>query len=145
MMYICPKCKGTLVALSCEKCGVTYPLMDGIPCFLPGPAGDERYAVRDLYDDIYSHHEDVWAEQGRSEVFISFFAGLVRSLSHATLLEVGCGKGRLLAALPGQHKFGVDPSIHALARAKKRSGASFAVASAEELPFPTHAFDIVVS
>jgi SAM-dependent methyltransferase len=139
-MYVCPKCKGTLVELFCERCGLKYPLTDGIPCFLPGPT-----VVRDLYDDIYSHHENVWAEQGRSQEFIAFFTELVRSLSQGSLLEVGCGEGMLLSALSAQRKFGIDPSIHALVRAKKRSAANCAVARAEELPFPAHAFDVVVS
>jgi SAM-dependent methyltransferase len=144
-MYVCPQCKGTLVALACERCGLTYPAVEGIPCFLQGPSGDQRGFVRDVYDDIYSHHEDVWADQGRSQEFLVFFSGLVQSLSHGSLLEVGCGEGKLLAALPGEHKFGIDPSIHALLRAQARSAASCSVALAEQLPFPADAFDVVVS
>jgi SAM-dependent methyltransferase len=98
-----------------------------------------------VYDDIYSHHENVWADQGRSENFIRYFSDLVAALPHEAILEVGCGEGTLLAALPGKQKFGIDPSIHALGRATKRSATSCAVALAEELPFPAKAFDAVVS
>ena len=144
-MYVCPRCQGTLLAFACSKCGAQYPSINGIPSFLQGPSADERQFVRDVYDDIYSHHENVWADQGRSEKFIGFFSDLVASLPHGSLLEVGCGEGTLLAALPGEHKFGIDPSIHALERAAKRSAASCAVALAEDLPFPANAFDMVVS
>jgi len=43
-MYVCPKCKTKLTELSCERCGVTYPSMQGIPCLLaprPGEAGEQ--------------------------------------------------------------------------------------------------------
>jgi SAM-dependent methyltransferase len=144
-MYVCPQCKGPLVALACERCELTYPEVDGIPCFVQGASGDQSAFVRDVYDDIYSHHEDVWADQGRSQEFMTFLSALVQPLLHGSLLEVGCGEGKLLAALPGEHKFGIDPSIHALLRAKRSSTASCAVALAEDLPFPTSAFDVVVS
>jgi SAM-dependent methyltransferase len=144
-MYVCPRCKGTLRAFTCDQCGAQYPVINGIPSFLQGPSAGDRQFVRDVYDDIYSHHEDVWADQGRSENFIRYFSGLVAALPHEAILEVGCGEGILLAALPGLQKFGIDPSIHALQRASKRSAANCAVALAEELPFPAQAFDTVVS
>jgi len=117
----------------------------GIPCFLRVPSASQSGFIRDVYDDIYSHHEDVWADQGRSGEFMAFFSGLVQSLSHRTVLEVGCGEGKLLATLPGEQKFGIDPSNHALLRANRRSAASCAVALAEDLPFPANVFDVVVA
>jgi SAM-dependent methyltransferase len=144
-MYVCPRCKGTLLAFTCNQCGAKYPLINGIPSFLQGPSVDARQFVRDVYDDIYSHHENVWAYQGRSATFMRFFSDLVAALPHGQLLEVGCGEGTLLAALPGEHKFGIDPSIHALERAAKQSAANCAVALAENLPFPSRSFDVVVS
>jgi SAM-dependent methyltransferase len=144
-MYVCPRCKGTLRAFTCDKCGAQYPVINGIPSFLQGPSAGDRQFVRDVYDDIYSHHENVWADQGRSETFIRYFSDLVAALPHGAILEVGCGEGTLLAALPGEQKFGIDPSIHALERATKRSAAHCAVALAEDLPFAAKAFDVVVS
>jgi ubiquinone/menaquinone biosynthesis C-methylase UbiE len=47
--------------------------------------------------------------------------------------------------LPGTQKFGIDPSIHALRRASKRSNANCAIARCEQLPFPAGAFDVVVA
>jgi ubiquinone/menaquinone biosynthesis C-methylase UbiE len=51
----------------------------------------------------------------------------------------------LLAALKGAAKFGVDPSVHALQRARQRSGAACAIARAEELPFPSECFDLIAA
>jgi SAM-dependent methyltransferase len=144
-MYVCPHCKGVLVAFACSKCQRRYALTNGIPSFVSHSGGEQRELVPAIYDDIYSHHENVWADQGRSQDFMAFFGALTRSVPHQSLLEVGCGEGALLAALPGETKFGIDPSIHALERAARRSTASHAVALAEELPFPEAAFDVVVS
>src|ERR1700733_8816187 len=98
IMYVCPHCKGPLVAFACNKCEAQYPLTNGIPAFVPDVNGDRRQFVRAVYDDIYSHHENVWADQGRSQDFIAFFCDLARSVPHEKLLEVGCGEGALLAA-----------------------------------------------
>jgi SAM-dependent methyltransferase len=87
----------------------------------------------------------VWIDQGRSERFQSYFGELVQSFSTDRVLELGCGEGTLLAALNATHKYGIDPSIHALVRARRRSAAECAVARAEELPFPTGSFDLVIA
>jgi ubiquinone/menaquinone biosynthesis C-methylase UbiE len=144
-MYVCPKCKTKLTELSCERCGVTYPSMQEIPCLLaprPGEAGEQ---LRRIYDDIYRHHEDVWIDQGRSDKFQTYFAELAGSLSTDRVLELGCGEGTVLAALAATHKYGIDPSIHALVRARNKSNADCAVARAEELPFPSASLDLVVA
>jgi malonyl-CoA O-methyltransferase len=64
-------------------------------------------------------------------------------------LDVGCGTGRLLAALagrPGLRAAGVDlaPGMCAAARAAA-PGAGVAAADAEALPFRAGAFDVVLS
>ena len=142
-MYACPKCKMQLTERLCERCGVTYPLVHGIPCFIVARPGDSGEELRRTYDDIYRNHEDVWIDQGRSEQFQTYFANLVGQTDR--ILELGCGEGTLLAALAGTHKYGIDPSIHALIRARRRSAAECALARAEELPFPSGSFDIVIA
>lgn len=144
-MYACPKCKIPVVNLTCKQCGVTYPILQEIPCFLVAQPGDSGEQLRRTYDDIYRHHEDVWIDQGRSDEFQSYFGDLARSLSSGRILELGCGEGTLLAVLTATEKYGIDPSIHALVRARKRSAAECAVARAEELPFPSGSFDLVVA
>ena len=144
-MYVCPKCKMKLIGLACEQCAVTYPTLHGIPCLLAARPGDEGEKLRQIYDDIYRHHEDVWIDQGRSNQFQTYFSKLAGSLSTDRVLELGCGEGFVLAALAATHKHGIDPSVHALVRARNRSLADCAVARAEELPFPSASFDLVVS
>jgi SAM-dependent methyltransferase len=122
---------------------VSYPVVGEIPCFLTAAAGRQRIA--DTYDEIYRHHADVWVDQGRSDAFRSYFAGLARTLAPQRVLEVGCGEGALLAVLPGTSRLGVDPSVEALVRARARTAAQCAVARAEELPFADATFELVVS
>jgi SAM-dependent methyltransferase len=112
---------------------------------MTGNLEPSNQAIRDIYDDIYLHHEDVWIDQGRAGDFQRYFSGLIGSLRHERLLEIGCGEGNLLATLPGTQKFGIDPSIQALRRARGRSSADCAVARCEQLPFPSGAFDVVVA
>jgi ubiquinone/menaquinone biosynthesis C-methylase UbiE len=142
-MYACPKCKTKLIELRCDRCGVTYPTVHEIPCFIVAGPGDGGEELRRTYDDIYRHHEDVWIDQGRSEQFQSYFAKLIGPANR--VLELGCGEGTLLAAVASAHKYGIDPSIHALVRARRRSSADCAVARAEELPFQTASFDVVIA
>lgn len=145
VMYVCPKCKGELRDLRCDHCAVRYPMLGGIPCFLDGGAAASDKKLREVYDDIYRHHTDVWLDQGRSTEFQQYFGNLVRAVDHQRILELGCGEGNLLAALPGMHKFGIDPSVQALRRARQRCSAEWAVARCEQLPFPAEAFDVVVA
>jgi ubiquinone/menaquinone biosynthesis C-methylase UbiE len=142
-MYVCPHCKGPLAEFVCQRCKLTFPVLEEIPCFLLDSAGQSR--VREIYDEIYTHHEDVWIDQGRSAAFQQWFADLAAALSGGPLLEIGCGEGILLAALRAATRDGIDPSVRALLRARKRSGARCAVARAEELPFPSESFELVVS
>lgn len=144
-MYACPKCKTPLTQLTCEQCKVTYPILQEIPCFLVARPGDSGEELRRIYDDIYRHHEDVWIDQGRSERFQYYFGDLARSFSTNRVLELGCGEGILLAGLTAAHKYGIDPSIHALIRARSKSASEYAVARAEELPFPSESFDLVIA
>jgi SAM-dependent methyltransferase len=144
-IYVCPSCKGPLDKLTCQACGASYTYIEeDIPCFLSDSPGDGGLSVRELYDDIYRHHEDVWVDQGRSEPFLRYLCDLAASYSRASVLEIGCGEGAQLALLTGSRKFGIDLSVHALVRARKRSSAACAVARAEELPFPAESIDLVV-
>jgi ubiquinone/menaquinone biosynthesis C-methylase UbiE len=144
-MYVCPKCKGELLDLRCHQCQITYPVADGIPCFMTDSLESTNLTIREVYDEIYLHYEDVWVDQGRAGSFQRYFSELIAPLKHDRLLEIGCGEGNLLAVLPGAEKFGIDPSVHALRRARRRSNANCAIARCEQLPFPSGAFDVVVA
>src|SRR2546428_905682 len=63
------------------------------------------------------------------------------------ILEVGCGTGRNLPRYPrGVRVAGVDPSLEALRRARRRApDVPLVCATAEALPFRGDSFDTVVS
>jgi SAM-dependent methyltransferase len=127
-------------------CGASYAaIAEDIPCFLSSSPGDSDARIRDIYDDIYRNHEDVWVDQGRSAPFLEYFSAVAASYSEGTVLEIGCGEGAQLATLAGSHKLGIDLSLHALLRARRRSRAACAIARAEELPFPASSIDLVVA
>lgn len=142
-MYVCPKCKSALVGFTCSACSSQYELYGDIPCFLGSDPASTDQRLRQVYEDIYAHHTDVWVDQGRSLAFQSYFAHLVGDVS--SVLEVGCGEGQLLAVISAPKKFGIDLSLHALRRARDRSSADCAIARCEQLPFPSGAFNAVVA
>jgi ubiquinone/menaquinone biosynthesis C-methylase UbiE len=61
-------------------------------------------------------------------------------------LDLGCGTGRNLPLLEGARVVGLDPSLDALRRARRRAaGIPLVQARAKALPFRDAAFDTVVS
>jgi SAM-dependent methyltransferase len=144
--YACPRCKAPLDRLVCEPCGASYAFVEeNIPCFLAAAPDDSANRLREIYDDIYRHHQDVWVDQGRSQPFLKYVSELAASYTTGNILEIGCGEGAQLAVLSARCKFGIDPSVHALRRARQRSSAACAVARAEELPFPAESLDLVLA
>lgn len=72
----------------------------------------------------------------------------IQKLQTGKILDVGCGNGNLFTLLPrGKYElFGIDFSENMIIEAKKNCGekASFSIADAENLPFKSNTFDIVV-
>lgn len=63
----------------------------------------------------------------------------------ASVLEVGCGTGELLAMIKAQSKTGIDLSADQISRARRRVGnADFLVADGETLEMPGRVFDYIV-
>jgi SAM-dependent methyltransferase len=144
--YACPTCKVPLQELSCRACGVRFKSRLGIPDFLPRDQGpDEAERICDTYDAIYAKHSDVWVDQGRGKEFRHYVARLVAGLHPVRVLEIGCGEGLMLAALPGIEKLGMDISHVALQRARALTDARCAIGIAEMLPYPSASVDAVVS
>ncbi len=66
--------------------------------------------------------------------------------AHGRALDLGCGTGRNLPLLDGARAVGLDPSLDALRRARRRAaGIPLVQARAEALPFRDAVFDTVVS
>src|SRR5271166_1154803 len=63
----------------------------------------------------------------------------------ASVLEVGCGAGELLAWIKAKSKTGIDLSEHQISRARRRvAEADFMVADGETLDMPGRLFDYVI-
>jgi ubiquinone/menaquinone biosynthesis C-methylase UbiE len=73
----------------------------------------------------------------------------VKNWAFTSVLDVGCGTGRLLAQLkrPRARLAGADISPQMISEAKKRLGknADLRVADSEKLPWKTERFDLVVT
>ena len=71
----------------------------------------------------------------------------VRAFKPERLLDLGCGEGRFCRLLSEDidSLVGLDPSPTLLARASELGGARFVLGHAEEVPFESSAFDMVVS
>jgi SAM-dependent methyltransferase len=145
-VFVCPDCRGGLRDRQCTACGRRFAEKGGIPVLLPSdPVLQSAADIGAVYDDIYEHRSKVWENQGRTDAFIGYFAGLVGRQPVGRLLEIGCGEGFLLAKLPARERVAIDLSAQALGRASGRVSAQCAVALAERLPFPDASFDAVCS
>lgn len=145
-IFECPQCRHPLAAPACATCGGAYVGDDGIPDLLGADAFAERCrGIGAYYDALYRSRTDVWREQGHTDAFTRYVAGLVEAAGAGRYLDVGCGEGFFLEAARGMDGYGVDLSREALARARRRSGATVALGSAERLPFAAGAFDVVTS
>lgn len=100
----------------------------------------ERYDIERYYER--AHPVVRWLERQR----LAALLGLAGFRAGEKVLEVGCGAGHVLEQFAGGARTGIDLSPGMLQRTRRRLGASVALtrASAERLPFPEGAFDVVV-
>ena len=103
-----------------------------------------RAAERFFRDSDYWRH---WSEVPDVTVDLGYALRAVRP-SDRSILDVPCGRGRLLAACagraPGARLFGVDVSREMAAEAARRApDARIQIASVYELPYRDRAFDTV--
>ncbi len=104
------------------------------------PAGDDAEMLR---------ARRAFLDRGHYTPVIDAVADAIEAAHPASLLESGCGEGTYLAAAAARaHSaaWGIDVAKPAVALAAKRhTGATFAVASAFDLPFDDHVFDVALS
>ena len=83
------------------------------------------------------------------EIEVSILKDALKNLSsdETSILEVGCGTGRLLIELfsAGYTVNGLDPSLHMLTQSKKKFQSDFVLGEAAYLPFQTNHYDFVYS
>jgi 2-polyprenyl-3-methyl-5-hydroxy-6-metoxy-1,4-benzoquinol methylase len=100
----------------------------------------ERYDIERYYER--AHPVVRWLEQRRLAALLR----LARPRPGDRVLEVGCGAGHVLERFAVASRTGIDLSPGMLARTRRRLGAGVTLsrASADRLPFPDAAFDVVV-
>src|SRR2546428_9703432 len=92
----CPACRSELrtegeAELICDACGASYPVVDGIPSFIPGPPGARP--SRHQLTILLSGH----TQQGRLDRLLSALHEELRSLEidhELMVLDTGATYGR---------------------------------------------------
>jgi SAM-dependent methyltransferase len=144
----CPACGGLLMGeeelarLRCDRCGVSYPVIDGIP----------RLAA-DAYVTSFGRQWNRYdvARDAEDESTFAVKTGIAPdSLAGLRVLDAGCGGGRytLLAARHGARVVGVDLSDaveKAAALCTGWPGVDILQADLLNLPLAEAAFDLVFS
>lgn len=160
---VCPSCHGALQleiaacdaqeieagTLRCSSCAITYPIVRGVPRFVPGDA----YVKNFSYQWNVHRTTQVDSLAGHQESRRSFFvktgfdeAGLKGKL----VLDVGCGTGRFaeIAAECGAEVIGIDLSFAVDAAYRnmgRRPGIHIVQADIFKLPFRPATFDVAYS
>lgn len=107
----------------------------------PAPLVAERLAaLENFYDD--PSLKPGWAAQGYHRLLAHYYN--LQIPADASVLEVGCGEGRLLARLHGRRRVGVDLSARMIRSARERvPDAEFHVQAGETLTLD-ETFDFIV-
>ena len=94
------------------------------------------------WDQINANSLQKWSAYYRRKI-IEAYSQLISPGAH--VLELGCGRGELLAGLKPELGVGVDFSVVAIDQAKRNHPSySFFLADVHELDIPPHTFDYVV-
>ncbi|NCN22249.1 methyltransferase domain-containing protein [Candidatus Falkowbacteria bacterium] len=162
----CPKrlCLGDLNQegdeLVCKLCGDKYPIHKGIPILFPNNHLSEDTHKRhwDLEGNAKSYakkYNNYLKKQGSSWGLYTHESELLAirkltkgiDLKDKTVLDLGCGNGRLLTEYSeAKTKIGLDASLHLLVAAKEREpNFWFVCAQLEDLPFKDAVADFSIS
>jgi len=167
--YVCPSCRSPLNAeierLSCECCGLNYPVANGIPDFIQEDLSTSThpilrsthwidrlariYETRLWYPIVYHLYGGLFIPSVSQEA--KMVTDMVDS-ENGLGLDVACGTGLFTRSIARRMRFvhGVDISIGMVRKAieyaedKKLQNIRFARARAERLPFRDSTFDGVI-
>lgn len=143
----CPGCNEQLPypapdTSRCLKCHHTFAWVDDI-LVLDNHRRDAHFPVEvhALLHEIVDHH--FWY-RAREQVIVSALQRDVGRLEGLRLLDVGCGTGRVLAALEeeGLSVCGLEVQLEGLRYARKRTNAPLICLDAIDMPF-VEQFDVV--
>ncbi|MBU0615967.1 MAG: class I SAM-dependent methyltransferase [Nanoarchaeota archaeon] len=94
------------------------------------------------YDDISSGYEELHKEEQLKKV--EEIKKHLKLEKTDKLLDVGCGTGLTTEPWDCQ-RYGIDPAPKLLERARQKDKIEFKLAPAEDIPYPDHHFDVVIS
>lgn len=148
--------------LRCADCGAEYSVEDGIPVLFPNekysPNIHKRYwdaekeakSYAEKYDRYLKNEGHPW----KLYTHISELRAIERlikrvkiNIKEKTLLDCGCGNGRLFSIFPEAGvKIGIDTSLYLLQATKKRNpGLWLVCGQLEDMPFKDCIADLSVS
>jgi SAM-dependent methyltransferase len=150
LLLRCPTCTGVLGAsLSCSRCGLRYPVVDGIPRFVPT---DNYAASFGLQWNRFARTQlDSHTGSGLSRRrFLDQSGWTATDLRGALVLDAGCGSGRFaeIALDLGAEVVAIDYSSAVDACARNLAayvGLHVIQADIYSLPFAPESFDFVYS
>ncbi|MBR9691656.1 class I SAM-dependent methyltransferase [Candidatus Woesearchaeota archaeon] len=94
------------------------------------------------YDEISSGYEELHKEEQLKK--IKLISEHLKVSKEDKLLDVGCGTG--LTTEPWDCKrYGIDPALKLLERARNKDKIEYKLAPAEKIPYEDNFFDIVIS
>lgn len=161
-LLACPECRGQLDLhatatsenlineglLRCSNCGAEYPILRGIPRFVPDAAYARSFSFE--WRRWRRTQFDTAANQPSLTTFVASTGRHPADLKGKTLLDAGCGSGRYmdLLAREGAEVIGIDLSL-AIEVAQENlshfSNCHFVQADLTQPPFRPEVFDFVYS
>ena len=152
-MFACPRCRSSLEThskdmLRCTRCYHEYPVVQKIPRLLPYRPEDAAPTEYDILSqgDGDEHTKASYRFAGQQRAMASAFKQIMTAFAptSGSILDVGCGRGFFSKDFVGTHSVaGLDLSADLLVTAHKR-GIVAVQGDAMAIPFPDHAFDIVL-
>jgi SAM-dependent methyltransferase len=155
---VCPACKGALrvidSSMQCQACHSTYPIIDGVPCFVPINLDEHQKSELESAQSSIADHR----RSGRKpEKFVipKWLEGILdkKTADKQRIIIIGGASGDDLPQIESNFKFNIDHLAHEyikltseMAKAQATGGAIKHVAStSESLPFRDKYADIVFS
>ena len=138
-ILVCVSCGKSLTRLSsrwyCKRCRIRIPIIKGIPDFIHGDSLSVRTAFS--LEGYNKSHARPWipVTDGSYEILAAFARG-------NPTVDIACGEGLLERLAP--ETVGVDFSMNALLKAKKRGGKYFVLSDAHRLPFRDSSFRLSI-
>ena len=154
-LLVCPACHGELAfqdrAITCQNCGVRYPVEGQIPVMTVGVSNDGF--GHDLYHaQLHGNFFEKVFHTNRIQTLTRLITYELGIEPGGQVLDVGCNTGPMLIPLRrrGFDIVGIDISaedVHQAARYLGERGLSddgLSVADGTRLPFRDHSFDLIL-